>query len=441
MFATVMLTGCIEDGVETSTASQPMFSNDSVNIGKVFTAQPTATSRLMVYNRHSKILNISRISLRSGASTFRLNVDGSAGREFRNIEIRPNDSIYILVDALLPENNSPELTSVTDHIDFETNGATTSVVVTAKGQDATRKYAELVNTDSRWNATYPYQIFDSLVIAEGVTLTLPAGSTLHFHDKAYLHVKGRLITEGTPSQPVTLTGDRMGNVVGDIPFDLIASQWDGVRFATGSFGNCLSHTIVKNTVNGIAIDAGAEAEFLNCKLRNAAGYALSGTEASIKLIGCEVADAGAGAMAADGGNIIANHCTFANYYLFAMPAGATAIIGKNAEVSHAQFDNCIFYGLGKDVEIAENPAGDILFRRCLFKSTGSDDSNFINCLWGSDPMFATVREDYIFDYRLQPGSPAIGTATPELTLPEAAVDMYGIPRGDTPAIGAYSAIR
>lgn len=56
-------------------------------------------------------------------------------------------------------------------------------------------------------------------------------------------------------------------------------------------------------------------------------------------------------------------------------------------------------------------------------------------------MFATVREDYIFDYRLLPGSPAIGAADPELTLPEAAIDMYGIPRGDTPAIGAYSAVR
>ncbi len=441
MLATVMLTGCIEDGVETSTASQPVFSNDSVNIGKVFTAQPTATSRLMVYNRHGKILNISRISLRSGASTFRLNVDGSSGRDFRDIEIRPNDSIYILVDALLPENNSPELTSVTDHIDFETNGVTASVVVTAKGQDVTRKHAELITADSRWSATYPYQIFDSLVVAEGVTLTLPAGTTMHFHDKAYLHVKGKLVTEGTPSQPVTLTGDRMGNVVGDIPFDLFASQWDGVRFASESHGNMLSHTIVNNTVNGIAVNAGAEAEFLNCKLRNAAGYALRSTEASIKLIGCEVADAGAGAMAADGGEIIANHCTFANYYLFAMPAGATAIIGENAGVSYAQFDNCIFYGLGKDVEIAENSAGNILFRRCLFKSQGADDTHFINCLWGSDPMFATVREDYIFDYRLLPGSPAIGAAAPELTLPEAAIDMYGIPRSSTQAIGAYSAVR
>ncbi|MDE6612225.1 MAG: hypothetical protein K2K22_06660, partial [Muribaculaceae bacterium] len=52
-------------------------------------------------------------------------------------------------------------------------------------------------------------------------------------------------------------------------------------------------------------------------------------------------------------------------------------------------------------------------------------------------LYYTVREDYIFDYRLRPDSPAIGAADPLLTLPDAATDAYGLPRGATPDLGAY----
>ena len=48
-----------------------------------------------------------------------------------------------------------------------------------------------------------------------------------------------------------------------------------------------------------------------------------------------------------------------------------------------------------------------------------------------------MREDYIFDYRLQAESPAIGAADPALTAPEASVDAYGLSRGTAPDLGAY----
>lgn len=71
------------------------------------------------------------------------------------------------------------------------------------------------------------------------------------------------------------------------------------------------------------------------------------------------------------------------------------------------------------------------------KSSGEDDDNFIECLWDSDPLYYTVREEYIFDYRLKPESPAIGAADPLLTLPQAETDIYGLPRTNVPEIGAY----
>ena len=80
---------------------------------------------------------------------------------------------------------------------------------------------------------------------------------------------------------------------------------------------------------------------------------------------------------------------------------------------------------------------DIMIRNCLIKSNGTDDDNFINCIWGEDPLYYTVRNDYIFDYRLRDESPAIAAANPSLTRPEANTDGYGLSRGSQPDLGAY----
>lgn len=441
------VSSCIEDGYETSASAQPAFSVDTLDIGVAFTEQPTPTSRFVVHNRHDKILNISSISLREGeGGTFRINVDGFAGAQFHDVEIRPNDSIYVLVEATLPSNSSPSLTVVEGHIDFLTNGVTSTVVLKASGQDVERKYGVEVSADETWEAELPYQIYDSLVVARGATLRLRPGVKLHFHDKAYMRVYGSIVSEGTPDNLVELSGDRTDNVVGDISFDLMASQWEGLHIAPESTGNRLSHTVVRNTVGGVVADSLSSVEFLNCRLRNSAGYALSTRYADVSLIGCEVAEASYGALSVTGGEVVANHCTFANYYLFTAPRGAIVQIyhfsaasddGSGMPYLKASIDNSIIYGLGADFSEGDLAGTDVVLRSCVLKSSGSDDDNFIDCLWDTDPMYATVREDYYFDYRLKADSPAIGHADPSLTLPEAAADLYGTPRMPAPRPGAY----
>ncbi len=124
-----MVTSCIEDGVSSSAADQPAFSVDTLDLGTVFTSQPTPTYSFKVYNRHSKIINISSIGLRDGSKGFRLNVDGQAGRRFNNIEIRPNDSIYVFVEVTVAPTGGRDELRIEDHIDFVTQGVSRSVVV------------------------------------------------------------------------------------------------------------------------------------------------------------------------------------------------------------------------------------------------------------------------------------------------------------------------
>jgi hypothetical protein len=448
----MLLSSCIDDSISTSSSDILAFSTDTLKLGLVFTEDVTTTQRFTVRNYNGKGVSISDIHLSGeNASLFRLNVDGMSGTEFSNVDIRANDSIYVMVEATLPANHKDLPVDVDATINFTTNGVSQKVIINAQGQDVERLRAVTINSDTRFSGTKPYQVFDSLVVAKDCTLTLPAGATLYFHDGASMIVRGRLITEGTPEKFVNLTGDRTGDVITGITFDLMSKQWAGLQFTPSSTGNTLSHTCIRNTVYGVIVsgdgtnDDNAKLSLLNCKLRNSGDLALESHNANVTAIGCEFAEASNGLVWLDGGKYVFNHCTLANYYLFTSIGGAGLQIsklyndslGEGDVITSAEIANCILYGLGTDINPGMLDNSSVFLRNCLLKSEGTNDDNFINCLWGSDPLYYTVREQYLFDYRVKDNSPAIRAANAQLTLPEAAKDIYGLARGSNPDLGAY----
>lgn len=450
----VMLASCIEDSVSSSAADQPDFSVDTLDLGVVFTSQPTPTYSFRVYNRYSKVISISSVSLRDPSGSFRLNVDGQSGRTFSNIEVRPNDSIFVFVEATVPP-GAAGITErrVSDHIDFVTQGVTRSVVVAATGRDVEVMRGVVIDSDTRWSAGVPRQIFDSLVVAEGATLTLDPGVELFFHDKASLEVRGRLLSHGSVESPVVMTGDRTDNVVADIPFDLMASQWSGVTFHTTSGGSAVEHTVIKNMAQGVFVDSVAAPDaatpglyLRNCRIRNSAGYAFTAWFSDVRAVGTEFSDAALTPLLLVGGNHVFNHCTVANYYLFAAIAyplvnlthfNADTDAGSDLPYMKADFSNCIFYGLGDDINTGNLDDTDVYIRNTVFKSAGDNDGHFIASVWDTDPLYLTVRDEYIFDYRLSDDSPVLSAGDPTLTLPEAATDFYGVTRTSSPTPGAF----
>ena len=105
----------------------------------------------------------------------------------------------------------------------------------------------------------------------------------------------------------------------------------------------------------------------------------------------------------------------------------------------ARFDNCIIYGNSSDINIGDLTGCDVLIRNTLLRSDGTDDANFINCRWGGDPKFFTIREEYIFDYRLHDTSDAIALGNPEVCSERMRYDLYGNDRLASQGIdaGAY----
>ncbi|MDE6801221.1 MAG: hypothetical protein K2J06_00455 [Muribaculaceae bacterium] len=450
------LTGCIEDSISTSPSDQPRFEADTLSMGTVFTGEGTPTMRLKVFNPGSKVISIDRIALRDNGTDaqWRFNVDGISGKVFTDVEIRPNDSIFIFAEVTIPDMRGTELRSYVDHLDFTTRGVTQSVTLTAEGMDAERLHGVTLDADTHLTADRPYIVYDSLVVAQGATLTLEPGTRLLFHSDASLIVDGTLRSIGTAAQPVEMTGDRLGTVVGRVDYEIMSGQWQGVFFSSTSQANVMEYTSVRNTTWGVNVmetpytDDVPSLSLFNCQLRNSKDFALLSLHSSVKAVGCELADASAGVVYLQGGRALISNSTIANYYLF-------TAVGPAVQFSHAfadeegwdaesglpmlvaEFHNCIIYGNGQDLSHGDLTGSQIFMRRCLFKSAGSDDENFLECIWGEDPLYFTVREDYHFDYRLKQGSPAIGAAAPELIPVDLTTDRYGISRNDL-TLGAYS---
>lgn len=452
-----LLAACIEDSVSGSPSDQPTFSVDTLYMGTVYTTDGSPTSRFTVYNRHGKVISISSIALRDDeGNLFRLNVDGISGRTFSNVEIRPKDSIYVYVETTLPVNNRDEAVTRRAHLDFVTAGVTRTVVLSADGQDVSRQRGTVIDRDTRWRAGKPYQIFDSLVVSKGASLTLDAGVELRFHDKAYMRVDGTLVCRGTADRPVSMTGDRTGNVASTLPYELMSGQWGGVVFGTDSRDNLLMYCTIRNSEYGLVLDSiphgpNPALTMVNTQVRNTKGYIVTALHSDVTAYGCELTDASQGIMYLRGGQHRIDRCTIANYYLFTALGGAAVQFdhfdadsddGSGLPLLDADITNTIIYGNGTDLSEGDLTGTAITLRRCLLKSAGSDDDNFINCLWDTDPEYYTVREEYYFDYRVKPGSPAVDAADMSLTpvlpfgLSIPATDRTGA--AATPTVGAYS---
>lgn len=431
------MTGCIEDSFDTSPSAQPSFGVDELDMGMQFTENPSPTSQLIIYNRNSKIINLESVRMRSG-QYFRLNVDGQSGREFRNVEIRPNDSIYVFIEATLPVVDTAEPQVISDDLEVTTNGVVKLLPVKALAQNVERHRRETITADVTFTAELPHVVFDTLTVARGVTLTLEPGASLLFHDKAALIVEGTLRSEGTAERPIVMRGDRTGNVVADISYDVMSNQWAGVKFARESRGNRLAYTEIMNTNLGVEVDSLAELSLVNSRLYNSGATQLSVRGgAQVSALGCEISNAASALLLLEGGKYTFDRCTIANWYLFKWPDMAIVEFVTPEETS-AGFSNCIIYGRGASVgDYGEVEAADIWFRRCMFKEKGEDDARFLQCLWEADPMLDYSLTEYTFDYLPMPGSPALEAALAGFdsdALPPA--DRHGRLRALT--LGAYA---
>lgn len=445
VFASLLTVSCMDEKFSTNPSHRLSFSTDTISFDTVFSTVGSSTRLMKVYNRNSESLMFSVRLADKANSGFRINVDGQNDvgvTEFSGLSIRSNDSLYIWVELTAAMQNSGAVGMIKDSLVFTSNGVKQDVKLIAYGRDAVMMHSPVIDRDTSFTDYRPIIIYDSLVVAEGATLTCEAGTSLFFHDKAECIVRGRLVTKGENGREVVFRGDRTDRLFPYLPYDRIPGQWGGVRLCSESYDNSLEYTDIHGGIYGIICDSSDVARqkltVRNSKITNTTGNNIEMTNCKVCFGNSEISNAGGSCIDMTGGDAQFIHCTVANYYSYGIKNGVAFSLRNvkgdiNYPVLNAAFYNCIIAGSGRD-EISGGMAEDesvpynYSFRFSLINSVAPEQGDVVECIWEKDDNFAKIDNDnFIYDFRLDSLSHAIGKGSLEYSN-EFPYDRLGNPR-------------
>ncbi|MBR1713269.1 MAG: right-handed parallel beta-helix repeat-containing protein [Alloprevotella sp.] len=472
LFAALALVSCMDDedfAVDAST--RLTIRRDTVSLGAVIYDETATTDTLKVFNENAAGLRIRRVWLEGGAdSPFRVNMDGVflADGAAEDFEVLARDSLFAFLSFHAPGVGDADSLVVTDRLHFLTEGGVDqSVVLTATSLGAVKFYGSVLTEDEVvFDAARPYQIFDSLVVSRNTTLTLRAGTRLLFHPGAELIVHGRLIAEGTPERNVSLQGDRLGNMLSQIPYDRVPGQWGGVHFTEHSYGNVLHYTDIHSGQYGIRLDScdmeQMKLQMEGCLVHNSGADGIYARSCRTSVSNSQISNHAGHCLNLYGGHHTFLHCTVAQFYPLVGGYGVALNFTNHDEfirlpLEQALFENCIITGRNADDIMGEQSkryrdcAFNYAFSHCLLNTPRVDDisgeEHFTACLWEEDDKehrgASNFAEEFDYDkltfhFELDSLSQAVGTASLPLarTLP---TDRFGRSRlaDSAPDMGCY----
>ena len=473
ILSTVTFQAC--DGLDENYSTNPSlrldFSTDTLAFDTVFTTIGSATKQFMIYNHNDEPLNMETIMLAGAGSTgFRINVDGRKGDYFNNIGILAKDSMFVFVEVTVNPNGENQPLLVKDSVVFVTNGIRQSVLLEAYGQDVhLYKGGLTVTKDTLFSADKPHLVYDSIVVAQGATMRIEKGATFYMHDKADLIVNGRLNSCGSIEQPITFRGDRLDFILDDVlPYDRTPGQWGGIYLRNESFGNLVSHTIIRNGTQGIIAEPSTPDQLKltlsNSQITNVTENAFCATNSKVVVYNTEISNAGGSVAGLVSGDYNFTHCTLANFITLAQRSSVCLSLSNNYSKNgeeiiqplNARFDNCIIdgsYGAGSEElngeiarSIKDGASFDFLFNHCVITTNGTEDEHFQSVIFVNDetrPQYKLTGGEsnkYRYDFHLaSEESAGVGAADPSVTA-SYPIDRNGVNRLTSPfgpTIGAY----
>ena len=488
-FALISVSSCRKDFSTVPSFGNLEFSKDTVFLDTVFTNIGSATYNLKVYNRGSKSITIPKIALENGTtSNYRLNVDGIPGKEFNDIDILANDSVYVFIETTIDANNIAN-PLYTDRILFDngTNQQDVDLItlvqdanfiypgkdpitmkidsLTINGQATSIKGRFLNDSELVFTKTKPTVIYGYAAVASNKTLTIEAGARIHFHDNSGLIIddKATLKVNGTLSEKVIFESDRLEHGFSQVP-----GQWGTIWMRAGSKDNEIYHAQIRNGVIGILIDSIGSSSTPTLKLQNSeiynhSNFGILARETNIEAHNVVIGSAGQASLAATiGGTYNFTHSTFANYWnsgirqlpavlvnnFFTYELNGQEVI-ETRDLNAANFTNCIFNG-NNNIEFILDKVEGSLFNYNISNSIiqfndtsnayeGNIELDFVNninyqniILNGNADFRDTQNEDFIIGQE----SNAINKAKATLFN----IDILGIDRSTSPDIGAFQHI-
>ncbi|MBC2845403.1 right-handed parallel beta-helix repeat-containing protein [Winogradskyella flava] len=504
---------CRKDFEFSPSTGELRFERDTVYLDTIFTDIGSSTYTLKVYNRSDDDIVIPTIQLERGTSSFyRLNVDGSTGsdnvigtaqegRFFEDVEILAEDSLFIFIETTyntssdpIPSNeflytdrilfdsgnnqqdvdlvtlvkdaifiypNRDENTGIIETLTFDVDGDGTSDETTLQGRFL--EDDELTFTNEK-----PYVIYGYAGVDAGKTLTIEAGTRVHFHansgiivtDGGSLNINGTLSTDQEALEnEVILEGDRLEPIFQDVP-----GQWGTIWLFNGSENNTINYTTIKNATIGV-LSEGDQATsndkltITNSQIYNSSGFGILGRATSILAENVVINNSGQSSFAGTfGGKYNFTHCTIANYWnssfrQFPALLLNDFIVDENNTVftndlTAANFNNCIIYGNDNPEFLLEDEGSvfNYKFTNCLLRlnpnlfNTGNyqiDDPMFYEGnVFNEDPDFEDPFEN-LMRIGEDSGANGLGSAIFASQVP---FDILNVSRATSPDAGAYESV-
>jgi len=501
----MLWSSCRKDFEFSPSTGSLQFSKDTVYLDTVFTNIGSSTYNLKVYNKSDDDISIPAVRLALGeTSNYRLSVDGIAGKSFNNIEVLAKDSLFIFIESTIDINNftNPNGTYLyTDQIEFDAGSNLQKVELVTLVQDAVFIYPdrdnttkvvetltldiggelvetelqgrELLPTELTFTKEKPYVIYGFATIPNGETLTIEAGSRLHFHENsgiivsngASINVNGAYSNDlDLLENEVIFEGDRL-----EPGFSQVPGQWGTIWLLDGSVDNTINYATIKNSTIGVLSDgnpdeANDKLTITNTQIYNSSSFGVLGRNTSISGENVVINNSGLSSFAGTlGGKYNFTHSTIVNYWdngfrqfpavllnNFVLDEDNVATI---ADLTEANFNNCIIYGNDNpEVLLDEIEDASVVFNfkftNCLIRFednsnnfTGvnydfNDTAKYEGNIFNEDPNFKDVEfnELIIGDDSAANGQGLSSFAT------QIPFDILNVNRTSLPDLGAYQHI-
>ncbi len=468
-------------------------SRDTLFLDSVFTNISSRTYHFKIYNTSNEDVIINRIYLERGEESFyRLNVDGEPGKEFEEVLIHAQDSIFVFVEVTADINLLPDPV-YEEKLFIEDTRKKDSVLLAAFIKDADFYYPErfpdgskdsltlytdpqtgetakiagfFLPGDTRLTADKAIVIYGHMAVPPETTLTIEEGAHLYFHYNSGLIVweRATLKVNGSLGKEVIFEDDRM-----EPEYENKPGMWNFIWLRENSLNNEINYAVIKNASVGIEAlptDNGRPIlNIYNTQIYNASLIGIYAIGAEIKAGNLVLNNFGLNAVRIDlGGSYNFEHCTIANYNNNNIRnEKAGAFYARNfydtaddtrylKDLEKLNISNSIIYG-SNNIEYFLEKDPDAGFQYLIknslirFKDVQnrfddmaefnfSDPAHYISVLLNEDPDFKDPPNNEMIIGENSAGINK-GDIFTALNIP---LDIRGIDRTQAPDLGAYQHI-
>ncbi|SDQ86460.1 hypothetical protein SAMN05421664_2890 [Chryseobacterium soldanellicola] len=450
---------CNKDDITFDAPSQELsFSKDTVFCDTVYHQVRSETYVVKVYNNEDKDIMIPRVNLEKGAaSLYKINVDGKAGYDFKDVPLRKKDSLYIFVE-IAPEATGPEAIAE-DRIVFTSPAGQQHVTLFSVVQDAeffiqSPSNPNVISNHTTWTNTKAKIIYGNLTIDPNITLDIEAGTKVYFHKNSGMKVSSgaTLNINGALDNEVVLRGDR-----NDPYYDTIPKNWNSIRMEANSNLN-MNHARLFGGTKGLdmrQVTANISNSFIHT-FQEYGIYAVASTVTAKNLVMNNCGESCIGIF--KGGSHNYTHSTIANYSQVLGSFNRNGIFATNewkndagqteqGALQQLNIRNSIVYSdRDNSVNFEQTPGQqfNFLIQNCLLKYSGTSEAGFpfdnnptfvVQSIKNQDPLFVNYFTAHL-NLRVKQNSPAInkGNTAVAATVP---TDIVNVSRTATPTLGAY----